>query len=148
MRVHTGRHSHGPVAKLTRGTTINSLRKRDIPSCGECLITSARQHWKVKTVPLDCTKVDCQFNQNSRTSFYHLFVCSLCFLLLFFLPFLNLSVNVGPPLKQKVPPLWWKIWKIVSEWFLMAQKKRLDALNATPKTSALCDEMFLQILLY
>ena len=32
-------------------------------------------------------------------------------------------------------PLWWKIWKIVQKLFLIAQKKRLDALNATQKTT-------------
>ena len=33
-------------------------------------------------------------------------------------------------------PLWWKYWKIVQIRFLIAQKKRLGALNATQKTSA------------
>ena len=41
------------------------------------------------------------------------------------------------PLNQKGPPLWWKFWKIVQKLFLIAQKKRSDAMNATQKTIAL-----------
>ena len=41
------------------------------------------------------------------------------------------------PLNQKGPPLCWKFWKIDQKPFLIAQKKRSDALNATQKTPAL-----------
>ena len=47
-------------------------------------------------------------------------------------PFFPCRVTFGPP---KIP-LWWKLWKIVQKQFLIAQKKRLDALNATQKTTA------------
>ena len=40
--------------------------------------------------------------------------------------------------------LWWKIWKIVWKQFLIAQKKRLDALNATQKTTAPNNVRFLK----
>ena len=44
-------------------------------------------------------------------------------------------VSFGDVLNPKGPPLWWKIGKIVQKPFLIAQKKRPDALNAMQKTS-------------
>ena len=41
------------------------------------------------------------------------------------------------PWQTDGPPSWWKIWKIVQKLFLIAQKKGIDALNATQKTPQL-----------
>ena len=48
-----------------------------------------------------------------------------------------MSVNFLIPPNQKGPPLWWKKLKIVRKLYLIAQKERLDALNAAQKTPAL-----------
>ena len=52
-----------------------------------------------------------------------------------------------PPLNQKGPPLWWKIWNFFRMLILIAQKKRLGALNATQKTIGLCQVLLLNFFL-
>ena len=59
-------------------------------------------------------------------------------------PIISGEGKILPPLIQKGPPLGWKIRKNVGLLILIAQKKGLDALNATQKTLALCNVPFLK----
>ena len=86
--------------------------------------------------------VECPYNTkcDDKISATHFLVpfCILIsiFFLKFFWTFFFMSGNFLTPANHKGPPLWWKIWKVVQKQFLIALKKRLDALNATQKITA------------
>ena len=97
-------------------------------------------HWD-GSAPRACA-AECPYNTtcNDKTFTTH-FLVSFCILIWrkkieIFWTFFPMSVNFLTPPNHKGPPLWWKIWKVVQKQFLIAQKKRLDALNATQKTTA------------
>ena len=66
-----------------------------------------------------------------------LWFCSQKYLCFHFSAIFGGVVSFWDVLNHKGPPLWWKIEKIVQKLFLIAQKKRPDALNTTQKTPAI-----------
>ena len=90
----------------------------------------------------DSTLEDCHTIQNCPSNFYHPFCVSFVIMIPIQLVFLMFDSvfslpEIFTPPKLEGSPRMAKIRKIVLKVFLIAQKKRPDALNATQKTPAL-----------